>query len=202
MTETQDVRFPLPLYASHKIGAIQSKDNQSFDVWAGLSREMAAELKERSLDTSDEELQKNTSDYKRFGEGSYEEWYSKERTPFALLDAHGRLAALVWFGPKPLGRKSLKYLSEEELKKETKQEKGEWHTIVYRSYRPYRGKGLMTPFARFCIDAYRAQYPGVKLWAGLSTENEGSMALAQKLGFRTLPEYIDTEAKWTAMALE
>jgi RimJ/RimL family protein N-acetyltransferase len=194
-----DVHFPPALYGSVRIGSVQSKDGQRFTVVAGLDKNAVAQLKRYSLDASDQDLQNNTSDMLRFGESSYEEWYAKDRTPFALVNDAGDLAALAWFGPKPLGRKSLRYLSQEELEKENEQSTGEWHTVVYRSYRPYRGIGLMTPFLRYVIDAYKAQYPAAKLWAGISTNNPASIALAKKLGFKVADEYSDPAAHWCAM---
>lgn len=198
---TSDSKLPLPVYETHQLGALRSRDGRPFTVLIGLDRELAAQLKEKSLDKTDTELQANTSDFKRFGEGSYEEWYAKERTPYALVSEEGKLAALAWLGPKPLGRKSLRFLSEEELAKEGEQQKGEWHTIVYRSYAPFRGIGIMTPFVRFALDDYRQRVPSAKLWAGISTENPASIALAQKLGFTLAPEYSDPEAHWCAMVL-
>jgi RimJ/RimL family protein N-acetyltransferase len=196
------VTLPLPLYEMHPLGSLQSKDGEDFNVLVGLDRGLAERLKEKSLDLSDAELQNNTSDLKRFGTGSYEEWYSKERTPYALVSAEGKLAGLAWFGPKPLGRKSLRFLSEEELQKENEQQKDEWHTIVYRAYAPYRGKGLMGRFVRMTMEDYRKRVPGAKLWAGVSTKNEASIALASKLGFRLREDLVDEAEQWAAMTLE
>src|SRR3989344_5989002 len=161
-----EIRLPLPIYTSYPLELITARDGEEFSLVIGLDRGLVAQLKEKSLDESDIEIQSHTSDRKRFGEGSYEAWYAKERTPFALVEKKtGMLAALVWFGPKPLGRKSLKYLSEVELEKEGRQEKDAWHTVVYRSYPPFRGKGLMTNFLLRAMDVYLQHYPNVKLWA-------------------------------------
>ena len=125
--------LPPALYEGIVIGQMTSRDGLKFYITAGLDRALVAELKSRSLDLHDTEIQKNTSDRERFGEGSYEEWYAKGRTPFALVEQNtGALAALVWFGPKPLGRKSLRHLSPEELAEECRQPDTGWHTIVYR----------------------------------------------------------------------
>ena len=193
----------IPIYTSVHLGTFQ-KNNNEFHIVAGLDRELIRQLRERSLDESDLDIQKNTSDKTRFGpEGAYEAWYGKGRTPFALVHKKsGALAALAWFGPKPLGRKSLRYLSDEELREESSQKETEWHTIVYRSYAPYRGTGLMTPFMRFAIDEYLKFYPEAKLWAGLSTENPASIALATKLGFKKSPEHYDEKEHWCALILE
>ena len=192
----------ISIYASEFLGEIRSKDGENFSVNIGLDKEHVLELKKKALDETDRELQENTSDRKRFGEGSYEDWYSKERTPYALLDRESHLAALAWFGPKPLGRKSLRYLSEDELAAELVQPKSDWHTIVYRAYHPYRGKGLMTPFVRFAMADYKKRNPSAKLWAGVNAKNQASMMLASKLGFKLSKEYHDEEVGWDVMTEE
>ncbi len=190
---------PLPLFSTQKLDTILSKDEEAFTIMLGLDEGLVAQLKQRSSDIADTDLQENTSDFQRFGEGSYEEWYAKDRTPYALTDQAGKLAALAWFGPKPLGRKSLRYLSADERAKESEQEAGDWHTIVYRSYNPFRGKGLMTPFMKYVIADYKQRHPGAKLWAGVSTKNAASMALATKFGFVISEEHSDPDAAWCAM---
>ncbi|MEN9413063.1 MAG: hypothetical protein RLZZ342_150, partial [Candidatus Parcubacteria bacterium] len=106
--------IPLALYETCPIGSIETDAGQVFTCVVGLDAQGAAQLKQLSL-ADDSALRENTSDYERFGVGSYEEWYAKGRSIFALLDeTSGALAAIVWYGPKPLGRKSLKHLSEEE----------------------------------------------------------------------------------------
>lgn len=196
------VHIPVPLYTSVPVGRMTDDSGESYAIMLGLSKDVIEQLRERSLDTSDEALQKNTSDFVRFGkEGAYEEWYTKDRTPFVLLSEKGTLAALAWFGPKPIGRKSLRHLSDEELKEEYKQNEREWHTIVYRSYNPFRGRRLMTPFVQFALDTYRTYYPHAKIWAGISLDNAASIALAHKLGFRQQEEYTDPAKNWTAMIL-
>ena len=192
----------LPIYESVRIGSVTTRDGVPFSMHEGLGRDLVEQLKVYSVDDTDTDLQDNTSDRKRFGEGSYEEWYSKERVPYALVASDGTLAALAWFGPKPLGRKSLKYLSAEELAKESAQEKSDWHTIVYRSYKPYRGAGLMTQFLHSATDHYLKKHPNAKLWAGINMANKASIVLAAKLGFKEVPELVDTEKNWLAMVRE
>lgn len=175
--------IPLPLFAMVPIGALTTRDGEELTVYMGASEEVVGALKKRSLDTSDTDIQDHTSDRVRFGEGSYEDWYNKGRTPFSLLNDAGELAAFAWFGPKPLGRKSLKHLSKEERAAESSQHEEVWHTVSYRAYPPYRGKGIMTPFIRFAIDIYREATNGAQLWAGINPHNPASVGLIQKLGF-------------------
>lgn len=193
-----DLSFPLPIYTTKSCGTQVGKTGDLFKIVAGLDPAMIEDLKRKSLDLSDTDLQNNTSDYERFGKGSYEEWYSKGRTPFALIhEKTGALAALIWFGPKPLGRKSLKHLSPEERAKEKDVQEDVWHTIVFRSFHPFRGQGLMTPFAKRAIKIYKEYFPQAKLWAGINASNAGSIALAEKLGFIKDESLSDEE--WVAM---
>lgn len=194
--------LPLPLFKMIRIGELTSREGEVFSLWIGANEKVVAELKEKSLNTADIEIQNNTSDRERFGEGSYEEWYSKNRTPFTLLSADGSLAAFAWFGPKPLGRKSIRHLSQEDRAKELEQKEDVWHTLVYRSYAPYRGKGLMTSFVRFATEEYKKHFPGAKFWVGINSANAGSIALAEKLGYQHRVDLVDAEKNWLGMTLE
>lgn len=202
-TVAEKLTLPLGLYESVPIADAVSKDGDSFIVVAGLDRHMAEQVKHYSLSEDDLELQENTSDKKRFGEGSYEEWYSKSRTPFALIhEGSDSLTAICWFGPKPVGHKSLKYLTDEEREAEKKLDAENWHTISYRSYNPFRGKGHMRGFVQFCIETYLKAYPDAKLWAIFNGKNEGSIGLAQKLGFSQRPDVSHPEEHLVTMVRE
>lgn len=167
-SQTDSLSFPLPLYHSIRIGEAMAKDGSRFFLEIGLTRERVAELKRLSLDETDTELQHSTSDRARFGTGSYEAWYAKCRTPFALVAVEtGELAALVWFGPKSVGS----------LPEKNK------HTISYRSYPHFRGKGLMKKFAAYAREVYMKKNPKITLWAGIKTGNAASETLAKGLGF-------------------
>lgn len=178
------------------------KTGEVFDLVVGLDQAMVAQLKKYSLDESDTALQENTSDHARFGEGSYEEWYAKSRVPFALIHRDtGALAALIWFGPKPLGRKSLKHLSDaEKAQDERAMDSGDWHTIVFRAYNPYRGQGLMKGFAAKTIEIYKQHFPSARIWAGINAKNEASIALAEKIGLHK--EESVSDENWVAMVSE
>jgi len=196
---------PVPLYESHRIGKAKNSAGDSFGIYLGLDEKLTQQLRSLSLDERDVELDTNTSDRKRFGQGSYEEWYSKGRVPFALIhEGDGKLAALVFYGPKPLGRKSMKHLSPEDLLEEkiaaTAPSAGGWHTIAFRSYPPFRGKGVMKDFARTSMEIYLRYFPDAHLWTGTQRENAASMALSEKLGFKV--EDSMSEADWVTMVRE
>ncbi len=195
------VDFPLPIYESvHLADAISKKDEQ-FSIFVGLDKEMIAQLKKLSSDSNDIELQKNTSDMKRFSERPYEKWYRKNRTPFVMVhNDTSRLAAIIWFGPKPLGRKSDKHLSREELMQdETMFDNKNWHTISYRSYSGFRGKGLMKDFGNFVVGIYLKKFPNIKLWTSTNSENTAGTAYAKALGFKLNEEVSDRENDWLVM---
>lgn len=167
---SQNLLLPLPIYKIIEIGKVTGKDGEKFSIFVGLNEEMIAQLKTLSLDGGDTELQKNTSDFKRFGKGSYEDWYKKNRTPFALVHAKtDKLAAIVWFGPEPLTGN-----------------KGNLHTVAWRSYPVFRGKGLMKEFTKFVMDIYIKTVPNIKFWITVKKENTGSVGFAQTLGFKEL----------------
>ena len=109
------------------------------------------------------------------------------------------LAGLVWLGPKALGYKSLKHLTNQEIEAERDIKTGEWHTVVYRSYPKFRGKGLMKHFTRFAMDMYLEHTPDAKLWVGFHTDNSASQGLVSSLGFELCEEACDREAKWLVM---
>ncbi len=168
--------LPLTMYTSAVLATVRSSnDGDEFEIVAGLKKSSADEVRNHALDENDTELQKNTGDRKRFGENSYESWYAKDRTPFGLIHKKtGALAAFIWFGPEPLG-----------------QELVGWHTIGYRSYNPFRGKGLMKDFSKFAMKIYSASRPGVRYWAAINPDNKASVALASSLGFTISEENSD-----------
>jgi len=169
--------FPLPIYTAIQIAEVTSKDGENFYLFVGLDLEMIAEIKTLSLDKSDIELHKYANDFKRFGVGSYEEWYKKNRTPFTLIHKETKkIAALIWLGPMVLEK-----------------QQGNWHGVAWRSYKPFRGKGLMRGFCNFVIDIYGKNISDMKLWGKFKKENTPSVGLATGLGFQILEEASNEE---------
>src|SRR3989344_4074935 len=98
-----DFSLPLPIFTSVHIADAISSDGDEFDVLVGLDKKYADQLRELSEDESDVDLQNFTGDRRRFVEKTYEHWYKKVRTPFALIHKQtDSLAAIIWFGPKPI----------------------------------------------------------------------------------------------------
>lgn len=168
------IALPLPIYTSEPVGSVQAKDGTEFSACIGLTENLVQQLKERSLDATDTELQKNTSDLKRFGEGSYETWYAKDRTPFALIDTHGILAALIWLGPQAFPQ-TVDFHSD-----------NIWATVAFRAYEPFRGRGLMRPFSVLALDMYKKLRPHHRVWLETNTDNEAGKHLYHKLGFEEI----------------
>ncbi len=191
----QDFSLPIPIFHEYIIGEAATDDSGDFFVVAGLSPDHVATLSARSFDTTDEVLQKYTSDYERFGIGSYEKWYAKNRVPFALITKKtGELAALIWFGPKPLGRRPIKRLSAAELNVDERTlDSGEWDTVSFRSYPPFRGKNLMVDFFTFVTDLWHTKHSGRRIWFGVEKKNAAGIGFAKKLGFVEDPRHEDTE---------
>jgi len=184
--------FPIAIYQAMPIEHITGRDGTAFTVYAGLTEEHARQLKAFSLDATDEAIQNNTSDRKRFGEGSYEEWYTDSRTPFSVVDdATSKLAALIWFGPKAVGTKSMGHLSADEQKQVASTDTGNGHTIAYRAYPPYRGAGIMKKAVEEATVAYQAVFPEAILWAIIDENNEASLGFAGALGYEVQGESKD-----------
>ena len=184
--------FPIAIYQSMPIGDIDGRDGTHFILYAGMSKEHAAQLKVFSMDDTDVDLQNNTSDRKRFGEGSYEGWYAHNRTPFSVVDtATNKLAALIWFGPKAIGTKSMRNLSDDAQENVMDADTGTEHTIAYRSYPPYRGAGIMKKAVNEATEAYQAVFPEAVIWAIIDEKNESSMGFAGALGYEVQGESED-----------
>ena len=178
-----------------KIAEAENREGEKFSIFVGLDKELVAQIKKYSMDETDIELQKNTGDRNRFGIGSYEDWYKKERTPFALVHKDsGNLAALIWFGPKPLGAKSTKFGKEKRYEIQN-----DWYTISFRSYPLFRGKGLMGDFSKFVIDLYQKKFPNIKFWVGTDRENNVFIKFISKLGFKTDEKNSDLPSGWLIM---
>jgi hypothetical protein len=196
--DPQNVELPLPIFSTIHIADAIGKDGEEFDMLIGLDKKYVEQLKKLSLDKKDTELQENTGDKNRFGEGSYEEWYALNRTPFCLI--HKRtdaLAALVWFGRKDLGKKSIKFGKDEGEKESAP--KNHWHTISCRSYPLFRGKGLMKNFIKFTMDTYKNKFPDAMFWSGTDDRNNAMKKVFSNLEFEIDKENSDLSNNWLVM---
>lgn len=169
----EKLTLPLSLYETAKVATLEGNDGTPFTIVAGLDETLVAKLKKKSLDKSDTELVKGTSDYKRFGEGSYEAWFEKGRIPFAAVTDAGNLAAVIWFGKDEPPELTNGYAFPDR----------EWETIAFRSYAPYRGVGIMTPMSMFVAEMHDQTSPERRLWLEVNVDNEAAKHLYHKLGF-------------------
>lgn len=190
-----DFSLPLPIYTSFHVADAICKRGEEFDVWVGFEKKYVDQLKKLSLDESDTELQENTGDAARFGTGSYETWYKKNRTVFALVHKQtDALAAIIWFGPKTLGKKSIKLIKDGKNKEEKI-----WHTGSIRSYPNFRGRGMMKNFVEFSMNFYKRYFLNIKFWLGMDDRNGAVIKLATKLGFEVDEKNSDLSDNWLVM---
>lgn len=162
----------LGLYESKVVGTF-SVGEESFTIRAGLDRTLADQLVTYTKDDNDRALKENTHDKDRFEKG-YDKWFlEKERTPFALVNSEGKLAAVVWFGPSDMP---------EGVKTEEDEGKA-WETIALRSYGEFRGRGLTSPFLNFVWHLYTRSRPDASYWAVTNSDNGGMKHLLQKFHF-------------------
>ncbi|MFZ2149696.1 MAG: hypothetical protein WAV15_00880 [Minisyncoccia bacterium] len=189
-----DFSLPLPIYTSVHIADAVCKRGEEFDLLVGLDKKYAEQLRKLSEDDRDIDLQNFTGDRRRFVEKTYEHWYKKIRTPFALIHKQtDSLAAIIWFGPKPIGAKSEKFGKDEHAKEDT------WHTISFRSYPLFRGRGMMKNFAKFVLDIYKTHFPQAKLWTGTDERNHVFVKLISELGFQIDEKNSDLPENWLVM---
>jgi hypothetical protein len=193
--------LPLPIYSSIHIADAINREGKEFDILVGLDKKYVEKLRAFAADEKDTDLQNFTSDRQRFVEGTYEYWYEKSRSLFALIHKQDDdLAAVVWFGPKPLGAKSPKFGGPSEEKNGGEREvQSEWHTISFRCYPRYRGQGMMKVFTQFAMEQYKKHFPHVKFWGGMDDRNGASAKLFQDLGFHVNVEHSDLPEHWLIM---
>ncbi|HEY4513591.1 MAG TPA: hypothetical protein VJH06_03725 [Candidatus Paceibacterota bacterium] len=187
--------LPLPIFNSLHIADAICQRGDEFDVLVGMEKKYAEQLKQLSEDESDVDLQNYTGDKERFVVGSYEDWYKKNRTPFILVHKQtDTLAAIIWFGPKPLGKKSMKFGSNDERKIDS-----DWHTVSFRAYPLFRGRGMMVNFTKFVFDIYRKHFPNSVFWTGSDDRNTVFLKFISELGFKIDEENSDLQAHWQVM---
>ncbi|PIR46799.1 MAG: hypothetical protein COV07_02350 [Candidatus Vogelbacteria bacterium CG10_big_fil_rev_8_21_14_0_10_45_14] len=174
-TGSEEFAFSLPIYRAEKLARAKASDGATFSIYAGLHRNFVEQLRAYSLEDSDTELAVSTRDRTRFGLGSYESWYGKGRTPFALVADEGDvLAAIAWFGPKSYPLRHDGHVE------------GKEYTASFRAYKPYRGMHLMEDFSKYALSHFDRCFPEVFLW--LETNSGKGTRLFQKLGFEEVGE--------------
>ena len=196
--DAPEFSLPLPLHASIHLADAVLKDGEEFDLFVGITKKYADQLKKLSLDERDADLQNFTGDKKRFGEGSYEAWYKKNRTPFILIDKRtDELAAIIWFGPKPLGAKSRKFGEEKEYENQNK-----YHTVSFRTYPVFRGRGIMKNFSSFVMEIYKKHFPNSIFWTGTDNRNNIFIKFISALGFWPDQKHSALAENWLVMVKE
>jgi len=129
-------------------------------------------LSEKNIDqlivftNSDIDVQKNTSDLKRFASRQlWEAWQEKGRKMYAMIDDNDDLMGITWFGPE-----------------------GNGFTLAVRMYGNARGKGLSESFLRETMESYmqEPEYANAQnkdWWLEVSKDNLPAIKIYEKLGF-------------------
>lgn len=137
----------------------------------GIDDKQIDQLIEYSL--SDENVGKFTSDRERFkSREAFDEWKSKRREIFTLVDENDNLLGIIWMGIREIPDK--KYNGETDLKKYNK-------TFAIRIYGEARGKGLG-------LDFMKKSLKGSGFWLETSDDNLAAKALYKKFGFKQISE--------------
>lgn len=112
---------------------------EEYEFHMGIPESAISQIQAHALDISDEALQKNTSDYKRFStRQKLEKWYYDPGRYTFVLMAQNTIAG-IWFG-RPC---ELPYISHEahtELICELQAHKDTIHTSGVRIYPAFRGR--------------------------------------------------------------
>lgn len=155
-----------------RIGAVTCKGCH-YALYRELSHQSATQLIAFSQDDTDTVLHQNTRDATRFTKEHLHTWLAKERCMYTLMDGD-ILAAVIWHGPaQPPSTNSTDFSSRE------------CDTIAFRSYKPYRGLGLMHPFAQLVLCSYLGTRPHNTLWLEVDKNNLQAIELYKKLSFKT-----------------
>lgn len=115
---------------------------------------------------SDNEVQKNTSDLKRFANRElWQKWREKGRKIYAMVDENDDLMGITWFGAE-----------------------GEGFTFAIRMYGNARGKGLSENFLRETMDDFMKEPEYINaqnkdIWLEISKDNLPAIKIYEKLGF-------------------
>lgn len=153
----------------------------------GLDASMAEALTARSADKEgDPGLFRYVDDGDAFSSPEACLAWAGGKDVFVCTTGTGGLAALVWLTPKPLPIT----LPEGESLAEVAPEA--WDAMSFRSYPPYRGRGIMQPFGSEVVawhDAYRS---GRALWLQVDAEFTPAQVLYTELGFRPVGDLYTT----------
>jgi ribosomal protein S18 acetylase RimI-like enzyme len=129
-------------------------------------------LSEKNIDqliaftNSDNDVQKNTSDLKRFANRElWKKWKEKGRKIYAMVDENDDLMGITWFGPESDG-----------------------FTFAIRIYGNARGKGLSENFLRKTMEDFMKEPEYINAqnkswWLETSKDNLPAIKIYEKLGF-------------------
>ena len=163
------------------LGSIEIEGEASLSFCKGITVEQAEEIVLYA--NQDESVMKFTSDPKRFKDNlAFHEWLKKGRSIYTLSDISGKLAGVIWFGPKEMPYKPYT---------EALDRDAYGITFSIRIYGHWRGKHLARRFSEMAFaDYYKSQeYLGVPnkgMWLETSADNTPAVTAYEKYGFHTV----------------
>lgn len=170
---------------TQKLAEIQSpKTNETLDFSIGLTDKQIDQLVKYSQ--SDAEVQKYTSDAKRFKDrDTFEErLISKPRTYYSLSDKDGNLAAIFWAGEEEIPERNYP----ERFKKQNYK-----LTFAIRTYGNYRGKGLSGIFLQKAFEEFQKtdEYKNASakgFWLATHSDNQPAIRAYTEFGFEAVDD--------------
>jgi GNAT superfamily N-acetyltransferase len=120
-----------------------------------------------SYTKTDKKIKKYTHDYERFKNlKTFKTWKSRKKIIYVLINKHGKLQGIIWFGKKSLGKFQ--------------------YTFAIRTYPPIRGKGLAKKFMNPAIQDFRKNNKG-GIWLKTEENNLRADKLYESFGFKKIP---------------
>ena len=154
--------------------------NGKLNVCDGITIRQISELIKFS--NTDPLILSTTRDKERFKDKkTYNDWLSKGRKIYTLIDTHKKLLGIIWFGIKNMP-KNIHYYSSLDTGHYT-------ITLAIRLYEHARGKGLSKIFINKAWDLYKEtkeylQNPNKGIWLETNINNFPAISAYKNLGFK------------------
>lgn len=115
---------------------------------------------------TDNKIKKYTHDRERFKNfKTFKAWKSRKKIIYTLINKHGKLLGIIWFGKKSLRKFQ--------------------YTFAIRTYPPIRGKGLAKKFMYSVIQDFRKANKG-GIWLKTEENNLRADKLYENFGFKRI----------------
>jgi hypothetical protein len=101
---------------------------------------------------------------------------AENQTAFSMVHKQtNALAAVILFAPEKL------MMSDEN-----------WHRLAWRSYTPFRRRGLTANFLKYAIEIYIKNFPFAKIWTRIPLDRPAKIKLLEELGFEAKSDIAET----------